>query len=180
MIVFSLLYANALDPLLAPDWRTHLRPAFGAILATHMIVQATFTLSAHARSFAARATPAGVFGLIVLSQIAIVAALAAPMIPRLFTLDPGEIVYRLFMAFYGLIFPAYVWICMIPPARGIAAAPTRAALRVTTIAIVLAAPFFWLGFIQNRMLWLLPGVALLLLARLARDMGSQPVQTTPP
>lgn len=181
MIVFSLLYARALDPLLAPEWRRHLRPAFGAILATHMIVQAAFTLAAHARSFAARATPAGVFGLIVLSQFSILAALGATMIPRLFHLDPGEVVYRLFMAFYGLVFPAYVYLCMIPRTRGIAAAPpTRAALRIATLAILAAAPFFWLGFIQNRMLWLLPGVALVLLARLHGDTGFQPVRDAPP
>jgi len=167
-IVFSLFYANAVDPLLAPDWRSHVRPVFGAILATHMIVQTTFTLSAHARSFAARTTPAGVFGLIGLTQLAILAALAAGMLPaRPFGLDFGEIVYRLFMAFYGLVFPAYVWICMVPRARLELSAPTPAAIRIALIAILLASPMFWLGFIQNRMLWLLPGVAIVFLARLA-------------
>ena len=35
----------------------------------------------------------------------------------------GEIGYRVFMSFYGLVFPAYVWICIIPRRRP----PERAA-----------------------------------------------------
>ena len=27
-------------------------------------------------------------------------------------------IYRLFMAFYGLVFPAYVWLCMLPTREG--------------------------------------------------------------
>ena len=38
------------SPLLAPDWREHLRPALGPIIAAHMIVQSAYTLSVHARS----------------------------------------------------------------------------------------------------------------------------------
>ena len=29
-------------------------------------------------------------------------------------LASDELVYRMFMGFYGLIFPAYVWLCLIP------------------------------------------------------------------
>jgi len=164
MIVFTALYAGAMTPLLTADWRAHLRPAFGRLIAAHMIVQAAFTMAVHARSLAAsRVSPGGVFGMLVMGQVAIFAALAAGMLPRMFNLDPGELVYRLFMSFYGLVFPAYVWICMLPRRAG--GAPGRAGLRVTVLAILIASPFYWLGFIQNRMLWLLPGLGIVLIAR---------------
>jgi hypothetical protein len=79
----------------------------------------------------------------------------------------GEVVYRLFMAFYGLVFPAYVWICLMP-IRGYAPGPTRRALIACAIAIVIAAPMFWMGFIAGQMIWLVPGLAVVLAARLVR------------
>ena len=162
MIVFTALYATALDPLLSPDWRSHLRPAFGRIIAAHMIVQAGFTMAIHARSLATwRISPGGVFGLIVVCQVAIFAGICAAVAPRFFGLDFGELVYRLFMSFYGLVFPAYVWLVMTPPRT----ASVRTLLRITVVVIVIAAPMYWLGFIQNRTVWLLPAAAVVLLAR---------------
>jgi hypothetical protein len=77
----------------------------------------------------------------------------------------GEAIYRIFMAFYGLIFPAYVWICMVPLA-GATPRPTRRALIVCAVAVLIAAPMFWMGFIVGQMLWLAPGLFVVLLARL--------------
>jgi hypothetical protein len=77
----------------------------------------------------------------------------------------GDLVYRLFMSFYGLVFPAYVWICMVP-LRGKAPGPSRKALVVTGVAVAIASPMYWLGFVNEQMLWLLPGVAVVLMARL--------------
>jgi hypothetical protein len=159
MIVFSLLYSSLLSSLLEPDWRGKVRPVFGWILATHMIIQTGFTLSVHARSLAAsRLTPGGLFGLLVLTQVALFAAFATSLLPRYHNLDSGEVIYRLFMAFYGLVFPAYVWIFMVC-ARG----PSVAALRAFLLSIVVAAPMYWLGFIEDRMVWLVPGVAVAIL-----------------
>ncbi|MDB5331074.1 MAG: hypothetical protein JWP03_2225, partial [Phycisphaerales bacterium] len=70
------------------------------------------------------------------------------------------------MALYGLVFPAYVWLCMVP-GRGKVAAPDRGKLAVLAIAVVVAAPMFWMGFIAGRMFWLSPGLAVVLLARVA-------------
>jgi hypothetical protein len=171
MIVFSLCYATALSPLIAPDWGQHLRPAFGWVIGFHMILQAAFTLAIHARSLAeSRIRPGGIFALLLLAQIAIFAALASPLLPRWFDLDPGELVYRLFMSFYGLVFPAYVWICMLPGRGDLSAASLRALI----LALFVAAPCFWLGFIADHMIWLLPGVLAVVLARFfvpGRDSG---------
>ena len=84
--------------------------------------------------------------------------------------SPGEMTYRLFMAFYGLTFPAYVWLVMLPTRDG-DAAPTRRKLRVCFAAVLVASPMFWKGFIDSEMIWLLPGVAVVLLARLLVSLG---------
>jgi len=72
-----------------------------------------------------------------------------------------EIIYRGFMSFYGLIFPAYVWLCMLPLGT------TRTARRMWTFvgAVVLAVPFYWMGFIERETWWLVPGVAIVLFAK---------------
>ena len=44
--------------------------------------------------------------------------------------------------------------------------PSRRAVLVFLVAVALAAPMFWLGFIGGRMIWLLPGLGVVLLARL--------------
>ncbi|MFM9959061.1 MAG: hypothetical protein ACKVZJ_13430 [Phycisphaerales bacterium] len=78
--------------------------------------------------------------------------------------------YELFMSFYALVFPAYVWIVVIE--RGM----TRAT-RLTTYAaaLALASPCMWLGYIQQHYVWLLPGVAIPVLLPLivARFAGSR-------
>jgi hypothetical protein len=97
--------------------------------------------------------------------------------------------YRVFMSFYGLIFPAYVWLCVLPTwnliARGggmqqeagiwndterefaiRAAAPTRRQIVVWLSCCAIASPAFYLGFIEGRTWWLLGGVGVVLIARL--------------
>ncbi len=81
-------------------------------------------------------------------------------------LNGGEIVYRAFMSFYGLSFPAYVWLCMIA-LRGEQGTqkPTGMKLTVLAVAIALATPCFWMGFIERQTWWLGPGLGIVLLAR---------------
>jgi len=90
----------------------------------------------------------------------------------------GDLIYRLFMSFYGLIFPAYVWICMVP-IRGKVLGPSRPALVALAVVVLTAAPMYWLGFVYERMIWLIPGVMVVLLSRLfvvtPENMQSRPV-----
>jgi hypothetical protein len=153
MLLFTLWYAQMLDPEV---WNTIPRIVAAAI-AIHMLVQSAFTIAAHHRSLAMQQwSDAPRTGVI----IGGLAAIAPLIFWHLFGPDQesSERVYRLFMGFYGLIFPAYLWICM----SGV----TRRSITVFAIAVLAAAPMFWLGFIDEKMLWLIPGVALLLLARL--------------
>ncbi|HZK82237.1 MAG TPA: hypothetical protein VFC46_14245, partial [Humisphaera sp.] len=77
----------------------------------------------------------------------------------------GEIVYKIFMAFYALVVPAYVWLCMVP-SRSRVVVPTQRRLAVLAIVILIALPMYWLAFIDNRMIWLVPGLIVVLLARI--------------
>ena len=158
MVVFSLMYSKFLAPLLLADWREHVRPVLSWIVAIHMIVQTAFTMAIHARSLAAsKLTAGGGFALLLLTQLALVAGLAGNLPGRIHGLDPGELIYRLFMSFYGLVFPAYVWVCMVPKGRG---GPIGLMLGIS-----IAAPMFWMGFIEGQMIWLVPAVAVALLSR---------------
>ena len=76
----------------------------------------------------------------------------------------AELVYRLFMSCYGLIFPAYVWLCMLPRRDG--SRPTRRDLLVLATVVILVSPLYWIAFIEGKMAWMLPAVAGVLVARL--------------
>ena len=75
----------------------------------------------------------------------------------------GELVYRLFMSFYGLVFPAYVWLVMMPLRQP--TPPSARAVWIWIFAVIAAAPAFWLAFVVGHMWWLVPGVVAVLMAR---------------
>ena len=78
---------------------------------------------------------------------------------------PGQIYYRMFMSFYGLLLPAYVWICMVPLPGRPAPGPTKRSLTVLAVALAIATPMYWLGFLVDYWVWILVGVGVLLAAR---------------
>jgi hypothetical protein len=77
----------------------------------------------------------------------------------------GQVYYRIFMSFYGLLFPAYVWLCMVPLPGRPAPGATRRSLAVLALAVAVAAPMYWVGFLMDRWSWILVGVGVLLAAR---------------
>ena len=161
MILFTLWYA----PLMAPGRWPALSRTLAWVLAAHLMIQTALTVALHARSLIMqRAERAAVTGSAV--GLVAVALLIAGFIALPLSSGPltGETVYRLFMSFYALPFPAYVWICIVP-LGGTPGALTRRGLITFLATVILAAPFFWLAFFGGRMTLLLPAVALLLLAR---------------
>jgi hypothetical protein len=165
MIVFTLLYASTLAPRLNADWRDQARSLAGTIVGAHMVVQAAFTIAAHTRSFVTVLTrPRPILLLAIMSQIALFLGLAANLLSRYHGMDAGEVIYRSFMAFYGLVFPSYVFVCMLPSRDGVTSL-TPAKLRALVLGVLVAAPMYWMGFIENRMIWLLPGLAVVMLSR---------------
>jgi hypothetical protein len=129
----------------------------------HMLIQCGFTIALHMRPLTAKdAAPIIRWSTLALSLIVI-------LLPQILNtrFSPiassvhNEHIYRLFMAFYALIFPAYVWICMILARQPM----SRARLIVLMAAVLIAAPMFWLGFMTPKMIWLIPGLAIVLAAR---------------
>ena len=80
-------------------------------------------------------------------------------------IDAREVGYALFMSFYGLVFPAYVWLCVIPSPDG-HAGPSRRKLWILAAAVAVVGPTFWLAFVERQTEWALAGLILVLLARL--------------
>lgn len=74
----------------------------------------------------------------------------------------GEAVYRTFMAFYGLVFPGYVWICVLPSWNRSSSRLQRLTLAAT---VGIAIPMFYMGFIERQTWWLAPGLAVVLAGR---------------
>jgi hypothetical protein len=157
MIVFTLIYARWMGMSVMGVNHQLLIKAIGV----HMAVQIAFTLSVHVRAVIgvgekvrfARAA-------LVLAALGALALSALPYRWPVFRLLPtGEVIYRCFMGFYGLVFPAYVWLCMIPTKDG-RTTPDRDRVIRFVIAVLAAGPFFWAGFVDRWYWWLLAGLAI--------------------
>jgi hypothetical protein len=87
--------------------------------------------------------------------------------------------YRLFMGFYGLVFPAYVLIAVVPT-WGSPERPTGAMLRAWGVASLVAMPAMYLAFIRKEMNWVWAGLGVVLVAAwLARRAGRERPLRTP-
>ena len=168
-VFFLVMIAGTL--LYAPAW---LAGAVGPLVALHVVLQATFTVAAHRRELPdvagggpawlggmGRLTVAGLaVGLLLAIDAAVVAAIWPDVRPLgRFTLP--ELIYRGFLGFYGLFFPAYVWLMIV----GRAAPPARQDWLVYAAAVALALPFFAVGFLGGPMIWVGVGMVPVLLAK---------------
>ncbi len=156
MIVFTLLYARFMDD------RGGTNRLLDRVIGLHMLLQIAFTLAVHVRSLLDETTRPGyrIHRTVLAVAVLLAMGLAGWTIvdyPR------GELVYRAFMGFYGLIFPAYVWLCMIP--RHGQATLDRQRLTRFVIAVVLALPFYWVGFVAQRYGWLAAGLVIVVAMR---------------
>lgn len=172
MIVLTVLYAPAFT---GSDAGGVLRAMSvpGILLILHLAMQMGFTVGAHSTELEAlRQSPTEreqVVKFLLIRLFSVMGALGVGsvgnFVPDYHGLAFNEVVYRIFMAFYGLVFPAYVWLCMIPTWRS-PRPPTRREIAVWLGACAVAAPAYWMGFIERREWWLVPGLAVVLLARL--------------
>lgn len=160
LMVYTLLYAGGLQ---RGDWSYY--------LLLHLIPQAAFTISVHTRELAPGGTLApDERGLctwprtrwwLITGAVLMLGAFWLRLLGDFQGTSPTELAYKLFLGFYGLIFPAYVWIVMLP--RGL---PRRVCTRTCALAIAIAAPMFWTGYIGRSFFWLVPAVGVVLLAPL--------------
>lgn len=179
MILLTLRYAGffastgILNP--NPPARLAIAPWLGFWLLVHLVAQLVFTVEVHYERLAAMPTR--------LAQgAALPAVLAAALLgffwrelPMVGGMSSGEVLYRVFMSFYGLVFPAYVWLCMIPTRgghAGVAGSLGKRKLAVLAGAVALAAPAYWVGFVLGHEVWLGAGLAVVLLSRLLVHGGA--------
>lgn len=145
----------------------------GAWLVVHLFVQLLFTCGVHARAWMdfRGQTPEGLrvgWGLMALAFVMVglvpaAGAMADRWLHGTRGWEPHELVYRVYMSAYGLLFPAYVWLCVAPTRHG-ATRVTKWHVGAWALSCLIAAPAFWMGFIERREIWLLPGLGVVLLA----------------
>ena len=155
----------------------------------HIAVQAVFTGTEHARSMGASVGGsmggASVKGTDSRRIVSILTAVACGVVVAMIPLNVDrallghltdfEVKYRLFLAFYGLIAPAYLWICSDwsdwkreetwSKHTGEDRRVWMTRWVVCLIALTFAGPMFWIGFIHREYAMLIPGVGIILLAR---------------
>lgn len=180
MIGLTAVYAGPIIAVLEGRQPTSVAPWAGAAILFHIIAQWTFTVRVHLARLVPTVTnpsgdapapapdaplfPASSYVLPATFAACIGAAglgLIAPALPTHAGLTGGEVVYRCFMSFYGLLFPVYVWSRMIPRRR----MPTHGAW---ISACVLAVPFYWMGSIEREGVWLAPGILIAMAVPLLR------------
>ncbi len=175
MIVGTLLYAGLLIPAFSGEEVT-LSPVWAIVLGVHLLVQVTFTMACHLRE-RGDLDPRGrhllVPALLVLGALAAVLLAdrhLAPLASGGRPLGPtvGEAVYRVFLLAYGMVFPAYVWLCVLR--RG---ELTRPLIVRFTVTCVVAMALGIAGFVAGRWPFLLAAVAVVGVAKLVPVGGGK-------
>lgn len=165
MILFTLWYSRFLGSTRSfPRFEVPgLAIPLAGFLVVHVLIQSGYTCALHFREVRKHinAQLAMVFLLIVLASAIFFGYFRMEKWP-FYDGALGEIVYRYFMSFYGLVFPAYVWLCMIPLRRR----PLIPPLVIFLLANTAAAPFYRQAFIRGDMVDVSYGLGVLVIARL--------------
>lgn len=137
----------------------------------HMLIQSGFSCGLHIRELVSTlgtAHQVRMRGTIVSAGVVALLAGAVTLF-RLQVVDnisPAfELGYRIILSSYGLLFPAYVWLVMVP-LWGSDRMPSARHILVWLSASAIAAPAFWMGLIEKQEWWLAPGLIVLFAARL--------------
>lgn len=168
---------SPLEPLFAvPGW------VLSAAVGCHFGAQAAFTVAAHAAALrdvpghscrqGGRCTgspcpiryvalPLGAGAVLAMALYLSTVRIESP---GLAPIDAHELVYRGFLACYGLIFPAWMLLSI-----GGRDPLSRRTLTVLVLTCLLATPFYWMGMVERREVWLIPGVLLVLGSMLLAD-----------
>ncbi|QQE10549.1 hypothetical protein JD969_13690 [Planctomycetota bacterium] len=176
MIVFSLAYAGLLRPAVIEGKTITLPTIWLVILAIHMTIQAGYTIGLHAREMNLRMGKAGVLRVFVLGIAGVIAGWIATQSDWSMqvgdnVMRSSEVGYRTFLMCYGLAFPAYVWLCMIPTIRR--NITSRGKVWVWALATLGGAPLVFGFFVMNKLWWMVWLIGLLIIARIIIEMLPQ-------
>ncbi len=162
MILFTLCYAAGIQ---------NYSGLAAYLIAGHLSVQMLFTVLVHSESLYHQAEQLEDVGnLRAMLSTALAIGMVAGLLGHFIVtesmqyhgLEIGEVVYRCFMSFYGLICPAYAMLS-IPSGK------PRWIL--SGLVILLALPFYWLAFIHHEMSWACAGGGIVLLAGIAIQLS---------
>lgn len=163
MIVFTLMYAGLMRPVVngEPGALGDIASPWKILLAIHIGIQVAFTLVVHARERFAVVEktdrwPVVWFALVLLGALgwAVLSRSTGWRLDNGLTL--GEVGYRAFLLIYGVFFPGYVLICMLPTLRRRRNQPSQKTCRkVFWVASIVAYPMAVMGLIVGPMAWLL-------------------------
>ena len=144
------------------------------LILIHIAIQLAYTLAVHERAAMsiqgwndAGARPNATFIAAIAGMVlAIVAAMtqvAAVVVPKSVELSMSEVVYRCFMVFYGLVFPAYVIGCAMPFGKRLQGTTRARSLLIGAGVVIAGSRFYEVGFIQRDtpMLWVGLAVAII-------------------
>jgi len=157
MIVLTTRYAGVMVGALEGAVFTPIdSPLIASGVLAHILCQWVFTVRVHLNRLGAApgADPARVRTLFGVALVCAMLAILSPRIPDISGLSAGEVGYRSFLWFYGLVFPSLVLYLVVR--RRAHRVPLQRALMVAAIAV--ATPMFWMGFIERSHFWLVPGV----------------------
>lgn len=161
LITFTLFYASSLQITLRQGNDLILPAAVAGAIGLHMCVQGGITTALHAFELIYKAKPRHLTRSMIFFVVAMIALLilGRSIVPgtSLLGYDPGEVVYRMFIGFYGLIFPAYAWAAWVW--RG----QSRLSVAAWLGPVLIAMPMFAAGFVAHRPIWIVPGVAVVLI-----------------
>lgn len=175
MMVFTLLYAPSVitaffdvGEIQDAGFQLTNRTGLCLLLFAHFVVQAGFTMILHLhrlkRQLKESLSRNGLFVLLAVAATVLLVILGRNR--AMGGLSGHELIYRSFMAFYGLFAPCYVWTCVIPfKNTGL----NRTVDWITCgWAICLALPFFAWAFLGQGYYALAPGLGIVLVAPLLR------------
>lgn len=161
MLLFSLAYARPVAAMLAGGSTAGLSMLVWWGICIHIIVQLAFTVTAHYQ----RVKQLNIWIWLAAPIAGIASAELAANMPRWLSRDNSEVVYLGFLSLYALVFPAYVWLFMVPVGKRRTEMSVRN-LAIWVLAVTLAAPGYWMAFIEGRMVWVVAGLIVVLSAKL--------------
>lgn len=164
MILLTTRYAGAIVGALdGTDFIPIKTPWLAAGILTHILCQWVFTVRVHLdRIHTLPKAPSKRPMLWILTLGAGLLGGFALKLPSHSGFSGGEVVYRTFMSAYGLLFPSYMLYLVLMARKNKSALN----LRIMWLAVALASPMFWLGFMEHQTLWLAPGMGIVLLGAL--------------
>ena len=162
MIVLTTRYSGLIAGAMRGDgsFTPIATPWIAAGILVHILCQWIFTVRVHLNRMGT-IKPNQYLGHRALFLVALIAGILGFTVPNIADyagLSMGELTYRCFLTFYGLVFPAYMLY------RVVRSHSTEVPLQrwMMWLAIGVAAPMFWMGFIERQSVWLAPGMIVIL------------------